>query len=386
MITLLRDLRDGLVSLKLTVALIALSIVLVLAATLDQVNIGVWAVQAKYFYTFVVWWPAGGLKLPVFPGGFTLGGLLLINLLAAHFYRFKLTPRKSGIYLVHLGLILLIVGQFLTGLMQDEYQMRLDQGETKNYAESYRQVELAIVDTSNPQYDEVVAIPEHALAHKATVQQALLPFRVKVKSWLPNSTVTMRTGPADAENDANMGDGAQFVATRKALTYKEDERNLPSALVELDGPDGAIGTWLVSVWMEQPQAFSYGGRTWKMAMRFARHYQPFSLTLLKFSHDRYAGTDIAKNFSSRLRLDTPDGNHRDVLVYMNNPLRYGGLTFYQAGFENNDRTTVLQVVRNPSWLIPYIASSVIALGLTIQFGLHLAGFVTRRRHSAPAAA
>ena len=44
----LHDLRDTLVSLKLTVALIAFAIILVLAATLDQVNIGVWAVQEKY--------------------------------------------------------------------------------------------------------------------------------------------------------------------------------------------------------------------------------------------------------------------------------------------------------------------------------------------------
>ena len=118
-------------------------------------------------------------------------------------------------------------------------------------------------------------------------------------------------------------------------------------------------------------------------MRLKRAYQPFSLTLLKFSHDRYAGTDIPKNFSSRLRLVTADpGENRDVLIYMNNPLRYGGLTFYQAGFENDDRTTVLQVVRNPSWLVPYIACALMTAGLTVQFGIRLFGFVRRRRPAA----
>ena len=69
---------------------------------------------------------------------------------------------------------------------------------------------------------------------------------------------------------------------------------------------------------------------------------------------------------------------REVLIYMNNPLRYGGLTFYQAGFERSDKVTILQVVRNPGWLIPYIACVLISVGLVIQFGFSLAGFVRRR--------
>jgi hypothetical protein len=60
--------------------------------------------------------------------------------------------------------------------------------------------------------------------------------------------------------------------------------------------------------------------------------------------------------------------------------------FYQAGFENNDRTTVLQVVRNPSWLLPYISCALMSVGLLIQFGLHLVGFVRRRASAAAAAA
>ena len=40
---------------------------------------------------------------------------------------------------------------------------------------------------------------------------------------------------------------------------------------------------------------------------------------------------------------------------MNSPLRYGGETFYQSGYDENDpKVTILQVVRNPSWLTPYV--------------------------------
>jgi hypothetical protein len=387
MATFLREVRDVITSLKLTVVLIVLSIVLVLAATLDQVNLGIWAVQQKYFHSFAVFWKVGDLSLAVFPGGYTIGGLLLLNLIAAHVFRFQFTWRKAGIQLAHAGLILLLIGELLTGLWQDEYQMRLDEGETKNFSESFRAVELAITDTTDPKFDEVVAVPEAVLAAKGTVQHPKLPFRVAVKSYLANSVLQMRrSDQAGDATVATMGPGAQLLATGRPITYKQDERNLPSALVELTGPDGPIGTWLVSVLLLEPQTFQFAGHSYKLSLRFARHYKPFALTLLKFSHDKYAGTEIPKNFSSRIRLTTPDGrDDREVLIYMNNPLRYAGLTFYQAGFDNNDRTTVLQVVRNPSWLMPYIACTVMTLGLTLQFGFHLVGFVTKRRRAAATA-
>lgn len=384
-----REIRDLLVSLKLTVGLLALSILLVLAATLDQVNLGIWAVQEKYFHTFAVFWKFGDVSLAVFPGGYTLGGLLILNLAAAHAGRFKLTWRKAGMHLVHAGLIVLLLGELFTGLWQDEYQMRLDEGETKNYSESFRSVELAITDVSQPDFDEVVAIPEPVLARKESVQHPHLPFRVVVKAYYPNSALQMKSGAMASApaSIATTGAGTQLVATPLALTYKQDERNVPTAFVELIGPEGSLGTWLTSVLLLEPQRFEYGGRNWKIGLRFARHYRPFSLTLLKFSHDRYAGTEIPKNFSSRIRLNTPDGqDDREVLIYMNNPLRYAGLTFYQAGFDNNDTTSVLQVVRNPSWLLPYVACAIMTLGLTLQFGFHLVGFIRKRRPIAAVAA
>jgi len=135
------------------------------------------------------------------------------------------------------------------------------------------------------------------------------------------------------------------------------------------------------------QTFQQAGRSYVIAMRFSRSYKPFTLTLLKFSHDKYSGTEIPKNFSSRIRLETPAAKEdREVLVYMNNPLRYDGFTFYQASFEpGNDKVTVLQVVRNPSWLIPYIACTIMTLGLAWQFWIHLAAFIAKRTRQPQAA-
>jgi hypothetical protein len=393
-----RQFRDFFVSLRLTVVLLVLGLVLVFAATIDQVNLGIWAVQEKYFRSFVVLAkPFGDVPIPVFPGGYLLGGLLLINLISAHLYRFKRGWKKLGIELTHAGLILLLIGELLSGLWQEDYSMRLTQGEPKNYSESQFDHELAIIDTTNPDFDDVVAIPAELLAKGEPIQHPKLPFRIVPKQYYPNSTLGMRDSadgaapaPTAPPSPATAGIGPRLIATPLPLTYKMDERNLPTAFFELVGAEGSLGTYLAAPHPSRepphqpaiaPQRFEHAGRMWTLGMRPTRTYKPFTLTLLKFSHDRYAGTEIPKNFSSRIKLTTPDGrDDREVLIYMNNPLRYAGLTFYQASFEpGNDKVTILQVVRNPSWQLPYIACAMMTFGLIWQFGIHLFAFIGKRR-------
>ncbi len=381
-----RQFRDFFVSLKLTIVLLALSIILIFAATLDQVNLGIWAVQQKYFHSLFVLWRVGDIPVPVFPGGYLIGSFLLVNLISAQVYRFKLSAKKSGIWLTHVGLIILLVGELLTGLWQEEFALRLDEGQTKNYSESYRFNELAITETTDANFDDVVVIPEKIVAAGEAIQHAKLPFRVVPKLYYPNATIPEGDSKAPPPTIATKGIGLQVGVVPLPLTYKQDERNVPAAYVELVGAEGPIGTWLVYANPGMPpQRFEYAGRTWKIGFRFQRTYKPYSLTLLKFSHDVYSGTELPKNFSSRIRLNTPDGrDDREVLIYMNNPLRYAGLTFYQSGFDGS-KTTILQVVRNPSWQLPYIACALMTLGLLIQFSIHLVAFIARRRKVASAA-
>ncbi len=82
------------------------------------------------------------------------------------------------------------------------------------------------------------------------------------------------------------------------------------------------------------------------------------------------------------------GEDREVLIYMNHPLRYEGLTFFQHQMgadeawvkEGRPVFSTLQVVQNPSWLTPYISCTLVGLGLLVQFLTHLMGFAKRRRH------
>ena len=96
-------------SLKLTVVCLGFAIVLVFLGTLAQVDLGLYKAQNEFFRSFLVFWgpKSATWRIPILPGGYLVGGVLLINLVSSHIMRFKLTRSKIGIWLTHFGLILL---------------------------------------------------------------------------------------------------------------------------------------------------------------------------------------------------------------------------------------------------------------------------------------
>jgi hypothetical protein len=393
-------------SLRLTVTCLIAAMVLVFVGTLAQVDLGLYTAQSKFFRSFFVYWtPADShLKIPVFPGGWLIGMTLLVNLLAAHIKRFNFTPKKYGILLIHGGLIFLLLGQFMTELFQVESTMRLEPGQTKNYSEAPRRNELAVIDVTDPDKDKVTVIPESLLARGGEIRTPDLPFALRVEKYAANS---MPAGPMSGAGEkirASEGIGQRLLFSSAPLTTAMDSEDNPAALIQVVSDKGPVGDWTVSTWMTRypefenlqnevgnllgnspltrPQSFTYGGRTWQIALRPVRYYKPYNVTLLAFHHDLYLGTDVPKNFSSKIHLNDPGaGEDRDILIYMNNPLRYRGETFYQASFEPGDRGTILQVVRNPASITPYVACSLVALGLITQFLMHLIGFARKRAQS-----
>jgi len=370
-------------SLRLTVVLLALGVILVFWGTLAQVHLGLYKAQNEFFRSFFIFWqPAGAnLRIPIFPGGYRIGGLLLINLLAAHTRYYQPGKRKIGIVMIHLGVVLLLVGQLLTDVLSTESSMHIREGSATNYSESPRSFELAVIDTTDTDSDKVVAIPEHRLLKRRDISHPELPFTVRVKTFYPNSSMSREGGDGFQPVKTTAGFGSDLWWRELPHETEMNHRDMPSGIIELVTPKGSLGTYLISSFLGRPQEFNYDGRRYQLLLRLQRFYKPFSLYLVDFKFDRYAGTDIPKNFSSRVRVQRPaTGEDREVLIYMNNPLRYDGETFYQADWDKEDeKGTVLQVVHNPSWLTPYFSCVLVAAGLIVQFLTHLVQFATKRR-------
>ena len=369
-------------SLRLTVTCLVCGCILVFWGTLAQVHLGLYDTQAKFFRSYLIYWQSAGssFKLPIFPGGYLVGTVLLINLLAAHLRYYQPGRRKIGIVLIHLGIVLLLVGQMLTDFLARESALHLRIGETKNYSEADRAYELAVIDTTDKDSDKVVAIPCSRLTGRG-LNDPELPFTVAAKTFYANSELTDTNTAGFEPVKTTAGIGTDLWWRELPRVTAMDRVDLPSAVVEIKAPNdsSAPQSFLVSAMLSQPQEFAFNHRTYEMRLRPERFYLPFSLHLMEFHHDKYPGTDIPKNFSSRVRLQNlANGENREVLIYMNNPLRYQGETFYQASFDPDDGGSILQVVHNPGWLTPYFACVMVAVGLTWQFLSHLIPFLKRR--------
>ncbi len=377
-----------LTSLRLTVVLLALAILLVFVGTVAQADEGLFQVQERYFrHWLIVGTTLWGLHMPwfVWPGGYTIGCSLLVNLVAAHIKRFKWSTSKIGIHLTHLGVVILLVGQLATDMLQVETRMSFREGDTAHYVEHHRNYELAFATDAGDGKEEVVAVPQAMIAKGGEIKHEKLPFVVKVKEYYDNAEVRQRAPMVDkGEPPATQGAGAKVTLTPLPEWKDMDNKNMAAAVVEVMSDGKSLGTWLLSPFL-QPQTIEAGGKTFRVALRDERKYLPFSLKLLEATHKRYAGTDTPKDFRSRVLIENPQKHEsRELEISMNSPLRYEGLAFFQYRMtkEELDRSTgssMLQVVRNPSWLAPYIGCIVVMVGLLWQFLHHLVGFISKRR-------
>jgi len=372
---------DALASLKVSITCLALLMVLVVLCTLAQVRMGSLAAVDAYVRSFLVFWdvPGTALSVPVFPGGALVGLVLTVNLVAAQLKRLELSARKAGLWVVHAGLILLFAGEFGSAAFQVEMQLPIQVGETVDHLESPRDVELALADTTDAGHDDVYGIPESLLAHNRSIAVTGTPFVLEVMRYSRNADLRARV-PTDPPSSVDVGIGAGVTVRDLPPVTADDRIDQRAVVVEVLAGGQSRGTWLLSNGLDAPQSLIHEGRTWTLSLRARRRYLPYSLTLEKFSHELYPGTDIPKNFSSLVHLSNrAQGEERDVLISMNQPLRYAGNAFYQASFGDGDKLSILQVVENPGWLIPYISCVLVGGGLLLHFALSLGRALRRRR-------
>ncbi len=404
----------ALASLQLTVVLFTLGILLIFFGTLAQLDHGIWTVVDQYFASFIVWVPfelihkflgvfwkeqfAGGSawvgSFPL-PAGYTIGGAMIINLLAAHALRFRLTWKRAGIFLIHGGVILLFVGEATTRWFAVEQQMTIPQGQSVDFAEDSRNMELAFIDRSGATEDKVTVIAQKRLMSAvggARIAHPDLPVDVEVLKFMKNSD--FRDPRPGVDNPATTGAGTELIAVDVPEVSGVDtssRRNMPSAYVRFykKGTNETLGTYFVSLLLSlqnHSDPLQVDGATYHVTLRHARLYKPYRVHLDKFSFDRYVGTSKPKNYSSDVRVFDADGNQvREQRIAMNEPMRYAGETFYQSSFDKAETTTILQVVKNPGLInfglfyatIDYIACAIVSIGLLLHFSIYLIQFLLR---------
>ncbi|HMO86043.1 MAG TPA: cytochrome c biogenesis protein ResB, partial [Lacipirellulaceae bacterium] len=302
--------------------------------------------------------------------------------------------RRAGIVLLHGGIALLMFSELYTDAKVVEAQMTIEEGETATWAQDIRAAELAFTQVGDSELDRVVVIPAALLAEAARsgepVRHPELPVDVRVVEYLPNAGRRLVQPGETGVATAGLGQLWALRERPRATGVANESRvDVPGAYVELlDKDTGAsLGVYLTSLHFAG-EPLEVDGQPWQMALRFKRLPKPYRVTLNKFKFDRYIGSPTPKNFESIVRFEDPAHNvDYNASIWMNNPLRYGGDTLYQADWnKETERGTVLQVVTNSGWMIPYVSCMIVLAGMLIHFLQALVRFIGRRENAAARAA
>jgi ABC-type transport system involved in cytochrome c biogenesis permease subunit len=404
----LKSILKPVASLQLTVALFALSLVLVFFGTLAQKNAGIWTVVEQYFWS---WHVSIDLQLFVeflqiffdvnretattinvpFPAGKLIGGLMFVNLLAAHFVRFRLSWRRSGIMILHSGLLMMFVGEYVTREFAIEQQMAIEEGTAVSHTISTREYELAIIRQLDDTNDRVVTVPGVKLARGIGREPLTLPdelpVRVKVLAYSLNSELVNK----ELANDPNavyhpaatqgFGVNSRVKEIEPVSGVSNDKRvDMPAVTIELlrASDNESLGVYSVSM-KYRPQPVTIDGTTFTLEYRNIVYHKPYTVYLEKFRFDRYLGTNKPKNYSSTVLLTDSEKQLKDtqIVISMNSPMHHRGETFYQSSFTPDEKTTILSVVENPGWTLPYVSFGLVSFGMLLHFGIHLREYLRK---------
>ncbi|WDE96769.1 cytochrome c biogenesis protein CcsA [Lentisphaera profundi] len=469
-----------LASLKFTITLFSLSMFLVLAGTLAQMDAGIWTVVDEIFRSYITKinlnlffprsWDIGFLEKAYIymPGGFAIGAGLFINLTSAYMVRFKLVKnkkhlvigaiftvisllftlaiakgyfheevsstvgaaymrvvyrlaqglipsvfmyaacwflygqKKAAVVLIHFSVILLLIAELVTKIDAVESTMVIPEGQSTSYLDNNIEYEFAVIEKTDGDNNQTTAIPMSMINSVGdTIDYESLPFTIETVEFFKNSQMSTQPAPTPG---VTAGNGKNFhIYSDKVSDGLGSSKDVPAGLFKFTGRDGKdLGTRAFSLYFyanftsrNLPNRFEemeVDGKKYRLILRNKRSYlkgdseNTATISLINFSFDRYMGTNTPRNYSSLIRLEDPENNiDREVKIWMNNPLRFDDKTFYQQSFSQDETTTVLQVVRNSGWMLPYISCMMAATGMMIHFLIILIQFMKGlfNRESAP---
>lgn len=301
--------------------------------------------------------------------------------------------RRGGNVLIHVGVGLLMVGQFVFGDRQIEQRIGLAEGAKTNLAVIGDEIEIALIDASDPKEDKVYAIPESMIRRMAGTDEVIddpqLPCKLKILKWMQNSQLA--ESPPQEGNLATQGFGLVGEAIELAPLGAaiQDATNISAAYVQLLEKDSGepIATLLLSqerndasnlftsLMSDKYEAIEIDGQPFEVGIRYHQIRKGYDILLKDVERINYSGTSTPRDYSSRIVItDRENGKSQEGKTWMNNPVRYQGETFYQSSYNSFDidgktiETTGLQVVKNAGWVIPYVSCMMVFVGMFAHFG------------------
>lgn len=301
---------------------------------------------------------------------------------------------KAGVVLIHSSVLLLLLAELVTHVQGVESNMTLREGETVSFIDRSTKYELAVIEDLPGGQAKVTVVPDALLQGKEAIDLPGCDLRLTPLTWWHNSDVM----PSHPTAGATRGLGTQYQILPMDANGVKGQRTLPSCLVKLQRQNGEdLGSFAFSLMFysnfsgrnapDLYEELSVGQRHFRLMLRNEREYlradaasEPVAITLNKFHMDRFMGAQTQMGYSSLVEVKDPAlKTPEHIEIWMNHPLRRHGRTFYQAGVLSSGDGTILQVMQNGGWMIPYIACMVAGLGMFVHFFGVFLRFLRRER-------
>ncbi len=377
--------------------------------TLEQVEHGLFETQKKYFDSLwlIHWFDTSStlhFKIPLpLPGVYLLLALLLLNLLWGGIVRMRKDVARAGILVAHLGIVLMLVAGFVKYEFSIEGHMSVWPREMT--LEQYQQLEPAATRLPANSKDEFVSYFDWDLSIREAVAQGratehlisdrewagaledgpvtftldTLPFDVVVRTWWKNTQPVSAALHPPMMQPADTSPTVDGFVLWRQKPNPTAEQNLPGLIATLR--DKATGKLTDALFWGMERAgftFESGGKTWLLQLLHKRWPLPFTIRLEKFTFETHPGTNRPAVFLSDV-TKLEDGTEQKLKITMNEPLRHGGYTLFQAGYgpegEAPAHYSDFAVVSNPSDQWPKYSCFVIAAGLLFHFAMKLMKYV-----------
>jgi len=376
------------------VGVVVLSLLLLLTwlGTVSQVDTSLYDVQKKYFDSWIFLEDVGPLKIPL-PGAFLLMAILFVNMVCGGIIRIRKNWRTIGVVISHFSILMLLAAGAVSFFLKREGNLKLHEGQTGNLFTSYhdRVIEITEVGKAGP----VLMIHEKEFDNlKAdrprTFHSPTLPFELTITHYHKNAYAEAAAMRPPAPGTPVV-DGFYFQPRPPEMSAEANLAGVIATIKESGGPERTILLWEIA--NHPVTCRTADGRTFTVHFKRQTWELPFTVTLTQFTHEKHPGTMRPKVFSSDV-IKRDGGVDQPIKIEMNQPLRHGGYTLFQASY--NDKWTpaeprskmysVFAVVQNPSDQWPVWATIMAAVGMTLHFCMKLAETISRSSRQRAAAA
>jgi hypothetical protein len=361
-------------------------------ATLEQIESGLYPTLNKYFSwksPFLI--PEiNGKMIPMpLPGGYWTGALLLVNLTLGGIIRARKGWRHAGNLISHFGIIFMLLGAGVAHHYSERGNMAVGEGESSNAAEDYFEyvVEVAEIKDAKPASIHVIRgenLDDLTNGASRLFRFPDLPFNLEIAGYLTNAVPVALTerAPALGERDA---DGYYLMEKPAEKSAEGNTAGCYARIVERDGKKSA--PFILAGASFHPFSVRHDDRIFTVDMRKRLWPMPFTVKLDEFTAAFHPGTMKPSKFVSKItRIE--NGGEAKVTIQMNEPMRYEGLTFFQASYgpqgamPGQKMFSVFEIVRNPADKWPEYSLYIVTFGMLVSFLIKFITFLAAnaRKH------